>query len=132
MWKIHRNKLTEKELSCAVPKIRIITLMGIKDVFDAVEGFSLGIDGASLNFGGLRSDSIRPEDVVAPVISEMLQLVTRNYFVVRVRTLRHDRVDCVVDCARSRQVQKHAQTLSSERKHSSPCIFFFSLLALEI
>ena len=76
-----------------------ITLLGIKDIFDAVEGFSLGIDGASLNFGGLRSDSIRPEDVVAPVISEMLQLVTRNYFVVRVRTLRQDRVDYVVDCA---------------------------------
>ena len=54
MWKIHRNKLTEKELSCAVPKIGIITLMGIKDIFDAVEGFSLGIDGASLNSGGLR------------------------------------------------------------------------------
>ena len=30
-----------------------ITLLGIKDIFDAVEGFSLGIDGASLNFGGL-------------------------------------------------------------------------------
>ena len=53
MWAVHNNTLTEKELSCAVPKIGIIALIQIKDILDTVEGFSLGIDGASLNFGGL-------------------------------------------------------------------------------
>ena len=69
IWKTHRNKLTEKELSCAVPKIGIITLMGIKDIFDAVEGFSLGIDGASLNSGGLRYEFVR---VCVKYISEYI------------------------------------------------------------